>query len=129
MASAEWTQPTYKEVMELWRTRSDAGWGHPVGRGNARHWSDCEAIDTAALGDGVKGLRCNQATCALVCEPGYLAKGRRRARCRKNKNKGTWFWKNTLGSCKSCDVQDPQANDELITTTCKVNEGEFCVEI
>ena len=54
MASAEWTQPTYKEVMELWRTRSDAGWGHPVGRGNARHWSDCEAIDTAALGDGVK---------------------------------------------------------------------------
>ena len=73
---------------------------------------------------GAAGLRCNQATCALVCKPGYVSKGRRRVRCRKNKKKNQWFWKSTLGSCKTCDVETPTSNDPLMTTTCKVNEGK-----
>lgn len=109
--------------MNLWRTRSDAAWGAPVGLRNARHWSDCPAIDANAI-PGAAGLRCNQATCALVCQPGHVSKGRRRVRCRKNKRKNVWFWKNTLGSCKTCDVETPTSNDPLMTTTCKVNEGK-----
>ena len=118
-----WEQPSYREVMTMWRERSNADWGHPL-VGSARHWSDCPAIDTSSIA-GISGLRCNQATCALVCLPGHVSKGRRRVRCRKNKKKGTWFWKSTLGSCKTCSVETPTALDTNVTTTCKVNESKI----
>ena len=65
------------------------------------------------------------ATCALKCEPGNIAVGRRRAKCRFNRKKKTWFWKNDLGSCRTCDPAIPQPDDVNITTTCKVNISEF----
>jgi len=42
-------------------------WGHPVGMGNARHWSDCPALETP---EGALGLRCNSGTCAILCPGG-----------------------------------------------------------
>jgi len=122
-----WEQPSYASIIAGWNQKTAGNWGHPV-IGNARHWSDCPAIDTTTIA-GIDGLRCNQATCALACKPGYVATGRRRAKCRKNKKTGKWFWKNTLGSCQTCSVETPMSNDPTMTTTCKVNANtnrKFC---
>merc|ERR1712226_1039258 len=122
-----WEQPSYASIIAGWNQKTAGNWGHPV-IGNARHWSDCPAIDTTTIA-GIDGLRCNQATCALACKPGYVATGRRRAKCRKNKKTGKWFWKNTLGSCQTCSVETPMSNDPAMTTTRKVNANtnrKFC---
>merc|ERR1712154_237298 len=102
--------------------RSDVEWGAPVGVGNSRKWDDCPLIDENSI-DGLHddGLRCRGATCALKCQPGFLAVGRRRTKCRWNRRKKEWFWKNTLGSCRSCAVQDPESTDPLMTTECHTN--------
>ena len=118
-----WEQPSYASIIAGWNQKTAGNWGHPV-IGNARHWSDCPAIDTTTIA-GIDGLRCNQATCALACKPGYVATGRRRAKCRKNKKTGKWFWKNTLGSCQTCSVETPMSNDPAMTTTCKVNASKY----
>jgi hypothetical protein len=126
-AFGSWEQPSYADVIKGWNQKSAGNWGHPI-IGNARHWSDCPSIDTSTI-EGIDGLRCNQATCALACKPGYVATGRRRAKCRKNKKTGKWFWKNKLGNCKTCEVETPMSNDPNMTTTCKVNSNtnrKFC---
>merc|ERR1711893_470069 len=93
-------QPSYASIIAGWNQKNAGNWGHPV-IGNARHWSDCPAIDTTTIA-GIEGLRCNQATCALACKPGYVATGRRRAKCRKNKKTGKWCWKKQQTKSKVC---------------------------
>merc|ERR1712176_317044 len=122
LVNAEWQQPKWKQVMKAFGDqRFDFDWGHPL-EGNSRKWSDCPAIDTSAIA-GLDQLRCNGATCALKCLPGYQGIGRRRTKCRFNRKTQTWFWKNTLGSCRSCAVQEPVSLDPLMSTMCKINSN------
>jgi len=41
---------------------------------------------------GVAGATCDGATCMVLCEPGKMAIGRRRTKCRWNRKSG-FFWK------------------------------------
>lgn len=86
---AEWVQPTYQEAMEMYRTRSDGQWGHPVGVRAAANWDLCPEL---ALPAGVAGTACQGATCMVVCEDGKVAIGKRRIKCRWTRKKG-FFWK------------------------------------
>jgi len=126
--TAEWTQPSYYEFINMdttkMRNHGLSNWGHPL-VGNTRKWSDCPALPTP---EGALGLRCNAGTCAILCPGGSRAVGRRRTRCRYTKKLG-WYWKESLGSCQTCDVETPMSNDPLMTTACKVNENtgrKFC---
>ena len=64
------------------------GWGHPVGKAAAT-WSLCPEL---TLPTGVAGKVCDGSTCMVVCEPGKVAMGRRRIKCRWKRSKG-FFWK------------------------------------
>ena len=99
--------------------RDSFDWGAPI-KGNARKWDDCPAINETAIAGqqrkhfvnksvnilnfgficlnflGLESLRCNRATCALKCQPGFLAVGRRRTKCRFNKKTKQWLEKLTL---------------------------------
>ena len=92
------------------------------GAGQSRHWSDCPSLDTNI--DGLLGLMCNGATCAMRCQPGYIAVGNRRTKCRWNRRLG-WFWKRKLGSCKTCDPATPTTTDPNMTVTCGINTSKF----
>merc|ERR1712130_534598 len=120
--SGDWNQPSWKDVQAAFNGvgRTDLEWGHPVGVRNARKWDDCPKIDEDAI-DGLDKLRCQGATCALKCKGGYLPVGRRRTKCRWNRKKQEWFWKNQLGGCRTCSVWEPTSDDPLMTTMCKVN--------
>ena len=126
--AGEWTQPAFSEVQSIWAQRSNADWGAPVGVGNvdgagqSRHWSDCPSLDTNI--DGLLGLMCNGATCAMRCQEGYIAVGNRRTKCRWNRRLG-WFWKRKLGSCKTCDPATPTTTDPNMTVTCGINQCKF----
>jgi len=129
--TAGWTQPKYYDIINQdpndpkFRAQYANGWGYPVGQGNSKHWSDCPALPTP---EGALGLRCNAGTCAILCPGGSRPIGRRRARCRYNKRQG-WYWKEKLGSCRTCEVETPMSNDPLMTTACKVNVNtgrKFC---
>ena len=93
-AAADWTQPSYSEVFIGIKQRK-GGWGHPVVRGAADH-SMCPAL---ALPAGAESIECDQATCAVVCQPGWLADKtsglKRRTKCRWNKKSG-FFWKEAV---------------------------------
>ena len=86
---AEWVQPTYQEALEMYRTRSEGQWGHPVGLRAAANWDLCPEL---ALPSGVAGTACQGATCMVVCEDGKVAVGKRRIKCRWTRKKG-FFWK------------------------------------
>ncbi|CBY32701.1 unnamed protein product [Oikopleura dioica] len=61
---------------------------------------------------------CDQSTCALVCDDGFIPTGRRRSKCRWN-NTRNFFWKKTLADCETCtDLPDPPAG---ITADCGIN--------
>ena len=59
-------------------------WGHPVGKAAAT-WSLCPEL---TLPTGVAGKVCDGSTCMVVCEPGKVAMGRRRIKCRWKRSKG-----------------------------------------
>jgi len=73
------------------------GWGAPTGRLAADH-SLCANLTAPEHGT----IECDQATCALVCDPGAIANGRRRTKCRFSETKGH-FWKKALGTCHTCN--------------------------
>ena len=85
----EWQQPNYFDALRAVRTRSGENWGHPVGIRAAADHNLCPAL---ALPAGVASIACNFATCMSVCEPGKIAVGQRRTKCRFNRRNG-FFWK------------------------------------
>ena len=69
----------------------------------AHHWLfllvslwliDDSLCDSYLMSDivGVAGATCDGATCMVLCEPGKMAIGRRRTKCRWNRKSG-FFWK------------------------------------
>ena len=120
LATAEWVQPRYTEVLELIKSRSDGGsdesWGHPVDK-IAALWSLCPEL---TVPEGASGTACDQATCAVVCEAGYIGTGRRRTRCRYTKKKG-FFWKRQLGKCETCSQLTTAVG---MSQTCEVVNGK-----
>ena len=88
-AAAEWQQPSYRDALEMIKTRSNEQWGHPVGVRAAASWSLCPEL---TLPTGVAGTTCQGATCMVVCDEGKVAIGKRRVKCRWNRKKG-FFWK------------------------------------
>ena len=108
-----WEQPSYKEVFEIIRQRSERPWGHPVDK-IAALWSLCPEITQPS---NAEELKCDQATCALVCNDGFVAIGRRRVKCRYNKKKG-FFWKREIGVCQTCsEIVPPNGT----TVDCAIN--------
>ncbi|CBY11089.1 unnamed protein product [Oikopleura dioica] len=111
-AATAWEQPTYSNFLRSLGQKK-SGWGAPEGRIAAAH-SLCPALDTPDNGSIV----CDQSTCALVCDEGFVATGRRRTKCRFNTTK-QFFWKRTLGECDTCpDLAAPPAGVEA---TCTLN--------
>ena len=47
-------------------------------------------------------MKCDGATCALVCENGTVVNGPKRIRCRQKAN-GNYHWRKNLGICVSCE--------------------------
>ena len=88
LVSGEWTQPTYWDAQQMARQRSN-DWAHPVGIRAAADWQMCPQLSMPA---GVAGYTCAQATCMVNCEPGKIAMGRRRMKCRFKRKKG-FFWR------------------------------------
>ena len=126
--------------MEMYRTRSDGQWGHPVGIRAAAEWNLCPEL---TLPSGVAGTACQGATCMVVCEEGKVAVGKRRIKCRWTRKKG-FFWKTvikgvvvcllgawipglnklkiqTLPECKGCSPDPPQPLDSNVGVTCSIN--------
>lgn len=67
---------------------SEQHWGFPVGADRlAALYHLCPTLD---IPDGAERYTCNESTCTLICNPGYIATGRRRVRCRYN-NKNVKF--------------------------------------
>lgn len=123
---AEWDQPTYLEVRDRVQGRSSAGeWGHPIDRA-AAHWETCEELE---LPEGAESITCDQATCAVICQEGYMPLGTRRTKCRWTNRKG-FFWKQQLGGCGTCDPEEPEVSDANVSLECRVNENnnrKICV--
>jgi len=112
-ASAEWQQPTYKDILAKFDQRS-GGWGAPTNRIAAEH-NLCPALDPVDNAE----IICDQATCAVKCDEGFIPVGRRRTKCRFNQTK-QFFWKKQLGGCDTCaDLAAPPAG---VTMTCGVNK-------
>ena len=88
LVSGEWTQPSYWDAQQMARQRSN-DWAHPVGIKSAADWQMCPQLSMPA---GVAGYTCAQATCMVNCEPGKIAMGRRRMKCRFKRKKG-FFWR------------------------------------
>ena len=88
LVSGEWTQPSYWDAQQMARQRSN-DWAHPVGIRAAADWQMCPQLSMPA---GVAGYTCAQATCMVNCEPGKIAMGRRRMKCRWKRKKG-FFWR------------------------------------
>ena len=78
--------------------------GFPVGRKNSASFEKCPKLD---LPIGASEIKCNGATCALVCNEGSVVTGRKRIRCRQKPN-GKFHWRKTLGQCVSCDPIETQ---------------------
>jgi len=109
---AAWEQPAYAEFLRS-LSQKKAGWGAPAGR-IAAMWNLCPALTPPSNGSIV----CDNATCALVCDDGFMATGRRRTKCRFN-NKNSFFWKKQLASCDTCtDLADAPAGVEKV---CSLN--------
>ena len=83
LVSGEWTQPSYWDAQQMARQRSN-DWAHPVGIRAAADWQMCPQLSMPA---GVAGYTCAQATCMVNCEPGKIAMGRRRMKCRWKRKK------------------------------------------
>jgi len=96
VAAREWQQPKYFDALEMMNQRS-GGWGHPIGREAADYFL-CANLTAPEHGT----IECDQASCALKCDLGAMAYGRRRTKCRFTEAKG-YFWKKTLGTCRTCD--------------------------
>merc|ERR1712176_48236 len=107
------------------------GWGYPTDR-IAALWSLCPELAVPAN----SALTCDQSTCAMVCDQGYIATGKRRTRCRWKKAQG-FFWKKQLGGCETCtDLTVPASitgssgfngrNKKTLALTC-ANGGQFSV--
>merc|ERR1712127_1121881 len=77
-------------------TQRKGGWGAPTGRISALH-SLCSPLTPPANGQ----ISCDQSTCALVCDQGFIGVGKRRTKCRWNAVKN-FFWKKQLGTCETC---------------------------
>jgi hypothetical protein len=60
------------------------------------------------------------------CEPGKIAMGRRRMKCRWKRKKG-FFWRRLPEACQGCDPEDPTSliSDQNITATCTQTEKGF----
>ena len=110
-----WVQPPYSEIIDNIQQRSSEPetWGFPTGQ-LAALWSLCPTLDVPAGGSSVV---CDQSTCAVVCNPGYIGTGKRRTRCRYNKKKG-FFWKKELGACETCTDLTPSAG---MSSSCDFN--------
>ena len=63
--------------MGLVEFRNDGGWGHPTDK-IAALFSLCPALESPTNGEHI----CDQATCAIKCADGFIATGKRRAKCR-----------------------------------------------
>lgn len=115
-----WEQPTYRDAMSMALAKR-GGWGHPVDNVGkaAATWSLCPEL---TLPTGVAGKVCDGSTCMVVCEPGKVAMGRRRIKCRWKRSKG-FFWKQELPTCSGCDPEDPTTAiaDSNMTAECAVN--------
>ena len=114
-----WSQPSYPEFLKMLRERSNVDWGRPVNtekRLESRLWSDCPALP---LPENAKELKCNRSTCSMICKPGFLATGKKRVACRR-KN-GKFMWIKELGSCESCEPDEPQPADENVRGKCETN--------
>jgi len=78
-------------------TQRKSGWGAPTGRIAALH-SLCTPLTAPANAQ----ITCDQSTCALVCDQGFIGVGKRRTKCRWNASK-QFFWKKQLGTCETCE--------------------------
>jgi len=90
-----WEQPTYADFLKS-LSQKKSGWGAPTDR-IAALYSLCPPLTPPENGSVV----CDQATCALVCDQGFVATGRRRTKCRFNQ-KNSFFWKKQLANCETC---------------------------
>ena len=91
--------------------------GFPAGIRAAADWSNCPQLATPA---GAASVSCDGSTCATICMPGYQSAGQRRTRCRWKGSKG-FFWKRELGSCFTCDPEEPTVADTNVSLVCSVS--------
>ena len=63
--------------MNLIELRNDGGWGHPIDK-IAALYSLCQTQETPTNGEHI----CDQSTCAIKCDDGYIPTGKRRTKCR-----------------------------------------------
>jgi len=118
VAAAEWTQPSYWEVFDAVKSRSQVSWGFPVDQRAAALWSNCPEL---AVPEGASGVSCDQSTCAVICKPGYKSTSQRRTRCRWKAAHG-FFWKRQLGACTTCDPETPVSSDPNVSINCSINK-------
>merc|ERR1712136_642508 len=121
-AAAAWDQPAWKDVQAALNDeggRADFDWGHPIDD-SSKKWYHCPTINETAIVN-LDSIKCKKSTCALKCLPGFLPLGHRRAKCKYSKTLGTYRWKKEIGTCRGCDVTEPQADSADVTTTCVVN--------
>ena len=87
---AKWSKPKYYDIISESSSRSaNTDWGHPVEGRKAAHYTKCPEMSNPP---GAVGVKCNRATCAVVCPGGSRAIGQRRTRCRFNRSNGKYYW-------------------------------------
>ncbi|CAG5110207.1 Oidioi.mRNA.OKI2018_I69.chr2.g4632.t1.cds [Oikopleura dioica] len=118
VASA-YEQPKYNDFLDSLSQKS-SGWGHPTDK-VAALFSLCPSLTEPDNASVV----CDQSTCALVCNEGFVATGRRRTKCRFNNANG-FFWKRQLGGCDTCaDLAAPPAGVEIDATLNDAAQNTF----
>ena len=85
--------------------------GHPVGVRSSEAWEKCPVLGLPTDGQSIK---CNRATCAVICKPGFQPLGQARIRCRENPS--GFDWSRGLPKCATCAGKPPVS----FRTKCRV---------
>ena len=98
-----------------------------------KYWTfkECEALETP---QGASAVTCDQTTCMLICNQGFLPTGPRRTRCRWNKKRGLsvfhhffinfilgYFWNRKLSTCETCYPTDPELDFKNVKNFPRMN--------
>ena len=88
--------------------------GHPIGVRASAAWEECSALPLPNNSDSIK---CNRATCVVICKPGFQILGQARIRCRQSAD--GFSWAQDPAPCGTCKGRPSVTG---VTIKCRTNK-------